>query len=140
MIGILLPVGRAAAETRSVRPQHAMAEAPINTMDKHATLNAELWRLWKEHGVTEHVVLAVDFRFYTAHKPNADALIAILLKAGFTIVHNRPRTVLIFRGHEIIATERGHWTLGRLQARAREFVELGNKLKLLYEGFGAEMP
>jgi len=112
----------------------------LNTYEQHGHANAEIWRLWKERGVSDQTELAVDFRFYTSRQRNAELLIEALKKAGFVVQHLRRRTFLIFRGHEVIGTARARWTLPLLQDRSREFVELANELDLLYEGFGAELP
>lgn len=94
--------------------------ADDNHYEQHGRQSAEIWRRWKEHGVSETTDLAVEFHFYSAHKPNADHPAKALESAGYSVHQRSRRTFLVFKGYEVTAISREQWTLGKLNDRARE--------------------
>jgi hypothetical protein len=96
--------------------------------------------VWCENGVSPNTPLAVDFHFYSANIANGERLAAALREAGFTVSTRTTRTLLIFKGLSIEATQRSLWTLDDLRTRVTEFVGLAQRLGTTFDGLGAEMP
>jgi hypothetical protein len=112
----------------------------MTTVEKELEKNRELWSVWSAHGVRDGSAFAIDFHFYAARSANGERLAAVLREAGFTVRTQTTRTLLIFKGLDIEATEHASWTLPRLQERTRELVALAERAQVLFDGLGAEMP
>jgi Regulator of ribonuclease activity B len=102
--------------------------------------NCELWNIWSTHGIGDGSTFAIDFHFYAARSANGERVATILREAGFSVKTQTTRTLLIFKGLDIEATEHASWTLERLQERTRELVALAARVDVLFDGLGAEMP
>ena len=112
----------------------------MSDLEGHLTRNGLLWERWVDYGVTDQTVLAVEFHFYATRESSARRLCELLGEAGYEVTRRATRTLLFFKGFDITATERGRWTLERLQARTRQLHELGEQVGVALEGCGAEMP
>lgn len=111
-----------------------------NSLSDELRQTEELWRIWTQRGVSDGSTLSVDFHFYAARAAAGERLAAALRDAGYGVQVNTTRTLLIFKAMRIEATEHGEWTLERLLTRTRELVAVAERLDVLFDGLGAEMP
>ena len=103
--------------------------------------NEAMWRVWLEHGVTESTPLDVDFHFYATNKEAASALAEALRGSGIDKAEVcATKTLWILKGWTVEATERGTWSLEKLQNRTRAFCSLARSHDCSMEGCGAVMP
>lgn len=97
-----------------------------------------VWRMWRELGVTEKTPLEVDFSFYATSKEFADMIADSLRQWGLIKVEIKcTRTLWLFRGWEVLGVEVGTWSLEKLQDRTRRYVRLAEICKATYDGCGA---
>jgi hypothetical protein len=110
----------------------------MSELDDELQKDESLWRRWREDGVTETTLLAVDVFFYATSKETADQIAGALRQWGLTQVEvSSTRTLWLFRGWEITGVEGGTWTLEKLQDRSRRYVRLAEIFSATYDGCGA---
>ena len=54
----------------------------MSRLDDELAKDQNLWRMWREEGVTENTLLAVDFNFYAADQDAAGQIADFLGKCG----------------------------------------------------------
>ena len=103
--------------------------------------NEAMWSVWLNEGVTESTPLDVDFHFYATSEAAANALARALRDSGVDKVEaHTTRTLWIFKGWTVEATEHGTWSLEKLQQQTRVFCRLAASHRCRLEGCGAMMP
>ncbi|MFO1487440.1 MAG: hypothetical protein U1F65_03085 [Verrucomicrobiota bacterium] len=113
----------------------------MSILDDELAKDESLWRRWREEGVTESTMLAVDVFFYATNKTAAQEVADYLPRWGLTKVQiSSARTFLVFKGWTITGVEETTWSLAKLQDRTRRYVRLAEILRVRYEGCGAMMP
>jgi len=110
----------------------------MSKLDDELAKDENLWRMWREEGVTETIPLAVDFYFYAVKKVAAEQIADFLGNCGLARVEIKStRIFLILRGWEISGVEEGTWSLEKLQDRSRRYVRLAEIWNATYDGCGA---
>jgi hypothetical protein len=84
-----------------------------------------MWGVWLREGVKESTPLDVDFHFYATNEAAANALAGALRESGLVKVDVcTTRTLWIFKGWTVEATEHGTWSLEKLQHRTEVFCRM----------------
>jgi len=110
----------------------------MSKLDDELAKDENLWRMWREEGVTENTLLAVDFYFYAVNRDAAEQIADFLDKCGLAKVEIKSnRLFLILRSWEISGVEEGTWSLEKLQDRSRRYVRLAEIWNATYDGCGA---
>jgi len=113
----------------------------MSKLDDELAKDVNLWRMWREEGVTETTPLAVDVFFYATNKTAAEQIADGLRRWGLSKVVMKPtRTLFIFKGWTITGVEQGTWSLEKLHDRSQRYVRLAEIWSVIYDGCGAEMP
>ena len=110
----------------------------MSKLDDELREDVNVWRMWREHGVTETTLLEVDVSFSATSKESADQIAEALRQWGLIRVEvNRKRTWWLSKGWEIWGVEPGTWSLEQLQDRTRRYVRLAEIWEATYDGGGA---
>lgn len=113
----------------------------MSKLDDELVRDENLWRMWREDGVTEDTSLAVDVFFYATSSDAAEHIADGLRRWGLTQVEiTTTRTLLIFKGWAVTGVEEETWSLEKLQDRSRRYVRLAEIFDVSYDGCGAWMP
>ena len=110
----------------------------MSKLDDELAKDVNLWRMWREEGVTESTPLAVDVFFYATNSEVAQQIAGALRQWGLTKVEVKAtRTLWILKGWEITGVEDGTWSLEKLRDRSRRYVRLAEIWNVSYDGSGA---
>ena len=113
----------------------------MSKLDDELAKDESLWRMWREEGVTEETVLAVDVFFYATREDAAQRIAEGLRCWGLSKVEVKARrTLWIFKGWLITGVEEGTWSLEKLHDRTRRYLRLAEIWRATYDGCGAMMP
>lgn len=113
----------------------------MSKLDDELAKDENLWRMWREEGVTEQTPLAVDVFFYATREDHAEQIAEGLRRWGLSKVEiQRKRTLWIFKGWLITGVEEGTWSLDKLHDRSRRYLRLAEIWSANYDGCGAMMP
>ena len=110
----------------------------MSRIDEELTTDDNLWRTWRESGVTENTVLAVNVFFYASVREAAEQVANALRGWGLRDVKvENTRILWLLKGWNITGVEDGTWSLAKLKERSRRYVELAERFSARYEGSSA---
>ena len=113
----------------------------MSKLEHHLELDKNLWREWREEGVTQNTELAVDVFFYPKNQTTAAQIANALLEWGLDDVKiGTRRTLWIFKKWRVTGVEKGTWSLEKLNDRTRRYIRLADTWGAVYDGCGAMMP
>ncbi len=110
----------------------------MSKLEDELAKDENLWRMWREEGVTEDTPLAVDVFFYATKRDFAEQIAQGLRMWGLTKVEVRAtRTLWLLKGWEVTGVEDGTWSVEKLHDRSRRYVRLAEIWSASYDGCGA---
>src|SRR6188768_1168977 len=80
----------------------------------------DFWTFWKENGINTDEEISVMFTFYSAFDKESSNFVIELERKGYKVDRKSKRTMIFFKGFEIMAEKTKRWTLEELTTAIKE--------------------
>ena len=106
----------------------------------HLKDNQQIWKAWKEKGITDQQKWEVWFNFYCTKSKYKEMLISGLEEDEVEYEIKKTRMLLFWTGYHVIAKITQPWDIAHLDGKTGRMFVLAESCGCLYEGCGAIVP